>query len=406
MFIKEAKPKIIKNSRKEESIEITIKTYEGTFKASPPAGKSRGKNEVEPYNLAGIQRSMKLLQGFCKAIKHKNFIIKKVTDLETLDKLINKFEERYGYLGGNVRYAIHTAFLRAAAKDLGIELWELIHKEMYPNKKPTMPMPVGNCIGGGLHSQEKRGEKPDFQEFLLIPKEKTFSKAITTNLRAYQHAKTLLHAKKRNDENAWRTNWTNEEVLEVLQEIKKKYNVRIGLDIAASTFHRKGYYYYKNKELIRDKVDQAEYIEQLIKKYGIYYVEDPMQEEDFTGFKEILNTTTKNKQKTLIVGDDLTTTNPKILRRAVQGNAINAIIIKPNQIGSMLEVKKVVEYCNENNITMIFSHRSGETMDTALADYCVGFQGQYMKAGIYGKERLIKLKRVTTIEKQIEKQYS
>ena len=118
--------------------------------------------------------------------------------------------------------------------------------------------------------------------------------------------------------------------------------------------------------------------------------------------KEVLNAVKeKKKSKTLIVGDDLTTTNLKRVHRAVQGGAINAMIVKPNQIGSILEVKKVVEFCKKNDIVMIFSHRSGETMDDTLADYCVGFGGQFMKAGIYGRERLIKLKRVIDIEKAL-----
>jgi len=97
----------------------------------------------------------------------------------------------------------------------------------------------------------------------------------------------------------------------------------------------------------------------------------------------------------------LTTTHLKRVQRAVRGGAINAVIIKPNQVGSILEMKKVVEYCKKNDIVMIFSHRSGETMDDILADYCVGFGGQFLKTGIFGKERLIKLKRVMDIEKRL-----
>ena len=123
-----------------------------------------------------------------------------------------------------------------------------------------------------------------------------------------------------------------------------------------------------------------------------------MQEEDFSGYKEILNAVQKG---ILIVGDDLTTTNLKLVRRAVNGEAINAMIIKPNQIGSIIEVRDVVNFCKKNKIVMIFSHRSGETMDDTLADYCVGFGGQFIKTGIFGRERLIKLKRVMDIEKKL-----
>jgi enolase len=186
--------------------------------------------------------------------------------------------------------------------------------------------------------------------------------------------------------------------LEILKDVAKKYKLRIGMDVAASSFYKRGYYVYKNKDLMRDKIDQADYMERLIKKFGIFYLEDGMQEEDFGGFKEILNNVARNK---LIVGDDLTTTNLKLVRRTVTSGAINAMIIKPNQIGSILEVKKVVEYCRKHNVTMIFSHRSGETMDNILADYCVGFGGQFIKCGIFGRERLIKLKRVMDIERSL-----
>ena len=402
MFIKEANPSFVKNSRGERSIQIEIITYEGRFKVSAPSGKSKGKSEVASYNSKGIGQSMKILKTFCLKLKHKNFIIKKVDDLKQITELMHRFEARFGKFGGNVNYVIEGAFLKAAASDNGKELWEFINDDVNNGLKPKMPMPVGNCIGGGLHSKTIKGKKPDFQEFLLIPNEKTFSKAVTVNLRAYGFAKKLLKTRKRNDENAWMTNKSNEEVLEILKAVAKRYKLKIGLDIAASTFYNKGYYRYKNKDLIRDKVDQSDYIEKIAKKFNIFYIEDGMQEEDFSGFKEILDRVSKaKKSKTLIVGDDLTTTNLKLVRRAVESKAINALIIKPNQIGSILEVKKVVEFCKKNNIVMIFSHRSGETMDNILADYCVGFGGQFIKTGIFGRERLIKLKRIMDIEKSL-----
>ncbi len=412
MFIKEVVPSFVKNSRGERSIQIEIATYEGKFKCSAPSGKSKGNSEVASYNAKGIERSMKMLRVFCQKLKHKNFIIKKIRHIKQLTELMRWFEARFGKFGGNVNYAMEGAFLKAAAADNGKELWEFINDDVNDGLKPKMPMPVGNCIGGGLHSKTINGKRPDFQEFLLIPKEKTFGRAVTVNLRAYEYAKKLLASscgsrfnfrewqRERNDEGAWMTRKTNEEVLEILKAVAKKYKLRIGLDVAASTFYEKGYYKYKNKDLIRDKVDQADYIEKLVKKFGIFYVEDGMQEDDFSGFKEILNGVSEvKKSKTLIVGDDLTTTNLKRVHRAVRSEAINAVIIKPNQIGSILEVKKVVEFCKKNNIVMIFSHRSGETMDDILADYCVGFGGQFIKTGIYGRERLIKLRRVMMIER-------
>ena len=398
MFIKEVKPNLIRNSRKERTIQIELTTYEGKFISSAPSGKSIGKSEVASYNHEGIAKSLILLKAFCKSLLGKNFFIKKIDDLNKLEELIYRFENKHGRFWGNVIYTLESVFLKAAAADKKIQVWQLINNDINKGLKPKIPIPVGNCIGGGLHSKLIKSKKPDFQEFLLIPNEKTFSKAITINFRAYEYAKKLLNSRKRNDENAWMTNKTNEEVLKILKDISKKYKLKIGLDVAASTFYKKGYYYYKNKELIRDKIDQSDYMKRLVKEYGIFYIEDAMQEEDFSGFKEILNETVSSNKKTLVVGDDLTTTNLKLVRRAVESSSVNAVIIKPNQIGSLIEVKKVVLFCKKYNIKMIFSHRSGETMDDILADYCVGFGGDFIKSGVYGRERLIKLKRVMDIE--------
>ncbi|MFH0711979.1 MAG: hypothetical protein V1889_02625 [archaeon] len=399
MFVREVVPRLIRDSRGERTIEIELDSYEGNFKCSAPTGKSRGRSEVEPWSSKGIGHSFKMLKVFCRSLKHRNFMIKEVDDLKEVVGLMRKFEARHGKFGGNVNYIVEGVFLKAAAAWRKKELWEFINDDVNGGLKPKMPMPVGNCIGGGLHSRFVDGKRPDFQEFLLIPKEKSFARAVTLNLRAYEFARKLLGIGKKDDEGAWMTKKTNEEVLEILQKLGKKFGVRIGVDVAASTFYDKGYYMYKNKNLIRDKVDQADYIERLVKKFGIFYVEDGMNEGDFSGFKEIVNNIGKN---VLVVGDDLTTTNLKLVRRAVEGKVINAMIVKPNQIGSILEVKRVVEFCKKNKIVMIFSHRSGETMDDILADYCVGFGGQFIKCGIWGKERLIKLRRVIEIERSLK----
>jgi enolase len=301
-------------------------------------------------------------------------------------------------MGGNVSYVLEGVFLKAAAADNNMELWEFINKDVNFGKKVKMPHAVGNCIGGGLHSSDAWGKKPDFQEFLLIPRAKSFSHGVSLNIRAYRYAKKLLKSRKVNDENALRTGKTNEETLEILKRVGKKYKVRIGLDVAASSFYKGGYYFYRNKELTRDKTDQVDYIERLIRKFNIFYVEDGMQEEDFSGFKSLVGSVDGKK---LIVGDDLTTTNMKLVRRAIESKAVNAVVIKPNQIGSMIEVRRVVMFCKKHGVKTVFSHRSGETMDDILADYSVGFGGDFIKTGIMGRERLIKLKRVMEIEKTL-----
>jgi enolase len=400
MFIKKVVPSLIKNSRGKKTIQISLQTYDGKFNASSPSGKSKGAHEVVAYNKLGIEKSLSLMKGLGKYLEHKNFMIKKIDDLKKLHYVVRRFEVHYGKLGGNVICALEAVFLKAAARANKKEVWQFIHDDVSKGKKIKMPMPVGNCIGGGLHSKKVGGKRPDFQEFLLIPKEKTFSRAVTHNLRAQEYARRLVKSKKRNDEGAILNGLANEEALEILRKVADKYKLRIGLDIASSSFYNKGYYDYENKSLRRDKVDQTDYVEKLIKKFKIFYVEDPMDEEDFSGFKSILNSASKNRHKSLIVGDDLTVTNEKRVLRAIKAGSINAMIIKPNQIGSIVEVKKVVEICKKHKIITIFSHRSGETMDDILADYCVGFGGDFIKCGIYGRERLIKLRRIIEIEKQ------
>ncbi len=405
MFIKEVKSKFIKNSRGRRTISIKLRTYHGTFTASAPSGKSTGEHEVSAYNPAGKDKSLSLLRHFCRLINGKNIFIKSLSDLEKLWVFIDRFEKSFGSLGGNITYALESVFLKAAASEEKKELWRFIKDSVNPETKTKMPMPVGNCIGGGLHTRTKH-KVPDFQEFLLIPSEKSFRQAITKNIRAYHFANILLNGRmskrpKTNDEGALVANKTNEEALEILRHVADKYNLKIGLDVAACSFLKNNYYEYKNKKLIRDRLDQIDYIERLIKKFDIFYTEDPLDEEDFSGFKQILATTNKYRHKHLIVGDDLTTTNPERLSRAIRSKSINAIIVKPNQIGSLLKVAKVMAVAKKHKIKTIFSHRSGETMDTGLADYAVGFGANFVKMGIMGKERLVKHKRLMEIEKEL-----
>jgi len=409
MFIERVWCDKVLNSRKEKTVEVFIKSHHGTFSASAPSGKSKGLNEVADYNERGILWSIKLANTFLAALTHKNVLLREIDDLKDIEKKIKDFEKSFGIIGGNVVYAIETAMMRAAAKEKGKELWQFVYDSMN-YKEVNMPMPVGNCIGGGLHSKGVGGKRPDFQEFELIPHEETFARAVSKNIRAFFYAKKLLKKAhkswiiKTNDENALETSTTNEETLKLLSTVAEKYGLRIGMDVAASSFiNNKNYYNYKNKELTRDRLEQIDYMRILAQRYKLLYLEDPLGEEDFSGFQELLSKVHGKKLDTLIVGDDLTTTNLKRVERAVRAKAINAMIIKPNQIGSFVEVKRVIEFCKKNKIKTIFSHRSGETMDESLGDFAVGFQADFVKTGLYGPERLIKLRRIMQIEKEILK---
>jgi len=288
---------------------------------------------------------------------------------------------------------LESSLLKAAAYDNNKELWDYMTN--LNKKNIEFPRPVGNVIGGGIHSKGRNGKKPDFQEFLFIPHCKTFKENFKLNRIAYKLVwkKLGYWIKKRNDEGAWETDLSNEQVLELLNEVKKIIKTRfglrieIGIDCASSFFFKNKFYVYKNPPKKLDSTGHRDYLEYIIKNYDLFYIEDPFNEKDFESFAKL-------KQKTkncLIVGDDLTVTNPKRLKKAIKKNSINAIIIKPNQIGSLLKLKKVIEIAKKHNIKTIISH------------FAIGFQCDFIKTGIYGKFRESKLKRLLEIEEKINR---
>jgi len=389
MIIKKVIARIVRNSRKENTIQVIIKTSKGKFKTSAPSGKSKGKYEVRPY-VKSLEEDI----NFINNLDLSKLEIKKFDDLNNIEKLVkNK-------IGANSLFVLEASLLKALAKENKKELWNFLRK----SNKFILPRPIGNAIGGGLHS---KGKKPDFQEFLFISKGKTFKECVKLNKVAYKLFKKLSKTKKRNDEGAWETSLSGEKVLDVMKKIKtrikNKYGkeIAVGLDIAASSFYKNGEYVYKNFSKKLNKAEQIEYIEELIKLNNIFYVEDPLNENDFSGFKELLRRIKKNK--CLIVGDDLTTTNTKRLKKAIRLKSINAIIVKPNQTGSLLKVKEVIKIAKKYGVVTIISHRSGETRDDTIADLGVGFGCNFIKTGIYGKVRESKLNRLIKIEKRMKK---
>jgi enolase len=382
MKIKEVSAKAILDSRKEKTIFVSIKTNVGEFSASAPNGKSTGKYEAKSYNRS--------LEGDVKTIKEigeyfSKEVFEKFDDLKRVEDICEK------QIGANSVFAFESAILKALAKEKKEEVWELIN----PNAK-KLPRLVGNCIGGGQHSKSEK--KPNFQEFEIIPDLKTIEKAFELNKKIKKEVKIIIHREdkkfneERNDEDAWMTSLNEKEVLDIL----KSANVPLGVDVAASSFYKRKNYNYSNPLLKRTLEEQFFYLSNLIKNFNIYYIEDPFDENDFESFAKLF----KKFPDRLIVGDDLTTTNLKRLEKAIKMKSINAIIVKPNQIGSLMEVKEVCELAKKNNIKIVFSHRSGETEETILADLAFGFQADFFKCGITGKEREAKIKRLVEIEKE------
>jgi len=378
MYIKEIKARKIKDSRGEPTIEVTVNNQ----KASSPSGKSKGKYETPSFHIN--------LNWNIEAINNLSipFEIISFQDLRKLEFFITKkFKLRSAkQFGANALFALESAIFKALAKEQKKQLWQIINP-----KARTMPIPVGNAIGGGLHS-EKQKNHPEFQEFLLIPNKSSIKDNVKIMNFIYDKLKRIIKTSSKNDEGAWRTSLSNEEILEILSKFKE---INIGLDVAASSFYKNQEYIYKNKLL--DRNSQIEYINSIIKDYNLLYVEDPLQEEDFNGFSKI-----RKSPPHLIVGDDLTATQISRLKKAISSHSINAMIIKPNQNGSLLELQEIFNICKKHNIKTIISHRSGETLDSALADYAFAFQADFIKTGISTKWRECKLKRLIEIENSLK----
>ena len=286
--------------------------------------------------------------------------------------------------GANALFALESAILKALAKSQNKQLWQVINP-----KAKKIPIPLGNSAGGGLHAHNNK--KPTFQEFLIMPKSKSISKNIKIMNAVYKRLRLLLKASSKSDEGAWETSFSEDQIFSALKKFK---NIRIGTDIASSSFYSGHSYNYLNKSL--NTKAQINFINNLIKSYNLYYIEDPIQELDFKSFSKI----TKSSNH-LVVGDDLTATQINRLKKAIKHKSINAMIIKPNQNGSLIELQKIFNICKKHNIKTILSHRSGETLDNALADYAVGFQADFIKCGIATKWREVKLQRLIEISKEL-----
>jgi len=384
MIIKEVSAKPILDSRKEKTIFISIKTNKGNFSASAPNGKSVGKHEKKSYKKS-LEEDIKTIKNFKDYFSKE--IIEKFDDLRRIEDILDR------QIGANTLFALESAVLKAMAKEQKKEVWQLINSK---NKK--MPRLVGNCVGGGKHSDSKK--KPDFQEFLLIPDSKSIKESFEINKKKKEEAERILQdadkkfENKTTDENAWMTSLNEKEVLEILNRLKLPF----GVDVATSSFYKRKKYNYSNPLLKRTDDEQFGYLVNLIKNFDLIYIEDPFHEEDFESFAKLL----KKFPDKLIVGDDLTVTNSKRLEKAIKMKSINSIIVKPNQCGSLLEVKEVCELARKNNIKIIFSHRSGETEENILADLAFGFGADFFKCGIDGREREAKLKRLVEIERGLK----
>jgi len=255
------------------------------------------------------------------------------------------------------------------------------------------PIPLGNIIGGGAHFGGC-----DWQEFLLIPyRAKNPMEATQTLIDVWKHVGDELKERNlflgRNLENAWMAAMDEAQTLEYLSQIAEDWDMKLGVDIAASSMWNGRNYEYERSKKVLKPAEHMRFVEEMVEKYKIYYVEDPVYED---GFRQFMTLNKKLGKRSLIVGDDLYCTNPGRLKRGIEKKSTNAVIIKPNQIGTITQAHEVVKLARRNGMVIIPSHRSGETTDNWLADLSITWDAPLIKIGILGVDiskhnRLIEL---------------
>ncbi len=400
--IEDIKCRKILDSRGNWTVEVDIATMCGFGRCPAPSGASTGEHEVAAYPRGGIDKALLEIEETVAP----ELIGMDAEEQEVIDRILKDIDgtEDFSNIGGNTAVAVSLANAKAAASSYGVSLYQ----HLGGNFSTELPFPLGNVIGGGAHANNAT----DIQEFLVIPVgAKTIKDAVMTNSQVHATMKKVIAKKNdgtfgKGDEGAWALNVDDEKAFELLSKAAKEVSdntgikIRLGIDVAASELYnkkKKKYMYSQNGKKL-SAGEQIDHMLDLIKRYNLYYVEDPLEENDFDGFSEI---TKKANSNCLICGDDLYVTNAKRIEKGIKKNAANAVIIKPNQCGTLTDTYKAVKAANDNNLTTVFSHRSGETTDDTIAHLAVAFKSPIIKTGIVGGERVAKLNELIRIGEEL-----
>lgn len=412
--IKNVEAREILDSRGNPTIEVNIETSKGVFRSSVPSGASVGKYEAKELRDNEKRYSGK---GVLKAVENINKIIApKIIDRDPgsqkqIDNLMIKLDKTKdkSNLGANAICGVSLAVCRAGAGSKKLKLFKYINeiaKKLYKIsvKEPRLPDPLFNIINGGIHS----GGGLDIQEFMVAVEEISFSKKLEIISEIYQQLKKLLFEKygklatNVGDEGGFAPPFTVPEqaidfILKASEILGYKDKIKIILDVASSQFFKNGKYELNAGIFTRQGL--MRYYSDLISKYPISGLEDPFAEDDWQGFKEIKR---KLGKKILIIGDDLLVTNPERIKEAKKRQAVNGMILKINQIGTVSEAFQAVKLAKDFNFKIIVSHRSGETGDDFIADLAVGIEADFIKAGAPAREeRVAKYNRLLKIEGEL-----
>ena len=393
------------DSRGNPTIEVEIATTEGFGRASAPAGASTGIHEVVPFPKGGVDEAVRVVND----VIAQRIIGMDAADQSAIDSLLHEIDgtDNFSKIGGATALAVSIAVAKAAASSFDMPLFQYIGGAF----ATEIPYPLGNVIGGGKHAGDR---SPNIQEFLIIPiGAKSYVEAIEVSFKVHREAGRALRAIDksfaggRGDEGAWAANVSDEEALEALSRACGKVQdetgcrIVIGVDMAASSMWNpnKKLYVLRREGKTRSREEQLNYVIEISEKYDLRYIEDPLHEEDFEGFSELVKAI---GHKTLICGDDLFTTNSSRIRRGLEVKAANAIIIKPNQVGTLSDAYEAVKTAKRGGLMPVMSHRSGETEDNFISHLAVAFRCPLIKTGVLGGERVLKHNELIRIEETLE----
>lgn len=389
--------KIIPDSRGEDTLEATLFSGHLTVSASVPSGKSTGRKEAA---VLKPPQALDKLDWLRSQLQSHEF-----ATLEQFDQLLTALDGTFNKqkLGGNLILALSMAFTKLLAGGGRMEIFELIGRISGNSPKGEL-LCFFNLIEGGVHVHPPAGGPP-FQEYLYIPQTKSVAKSLEEVMVFLKILEGKIQKQfgqlKQGDEGGYILPSSDPLLgLKILQEVRGEQDKQssLGLDVAASTLFSGGQYLLGERLVGRE--DLVSLYNQIIADFPILSIEDPFEEEDWQGFSELLG---KVGDRVWIVGDDLTTTNFQRIKLAKIKEAVNAVIIKPNQIGTITETIQAANLARSFGWKIIVSHRSGETRETFIADLAVGLGADGFKSGCpLQKERLIKYERLIEIEKRLQ----
>ena len=408
MKIKNVIGREILDSRGNPTVEVDVILENGMMaRAAVPSGASTG--EREALELRDGDKSRFMGKGVLKAVENVNTVIRdrvvgmEVEDQRAIDNAMIELDgtETKSKLGANAILGVSMACLKAAAMNAGKPLYA------YVGNGSTLPVPMMNIINGGAHADNSL----DFQEYMIIPQADTIHERVRIGSEVFHNLKNVLkehgYATGVGDEGGFAPDLkSNKEGFALIMEAINRAgytdkDVKLGIDVAASEFYKEGKYVLAGEGVSLTTDELIEYYKDLISKYPIITIEDPVDENDWEGFTKV---TQEIGDKVQLVGDDLFVTNKKYLQKGIDNHAGNAILIKVNQIGTISETIDTINLAKANGYNTVISHRSGETEDTTIADLAVGLDLGQIKTGSMSRtDRMCKYNQLLRIEEELSR---